>query len=134
MKRILFQGIIAGTMSAVAGIVYLKLYEQATMVDFSSIINSTALASASIMGCMLMAVGYMLLFKLDKVNWKGSLNILIMLLSFLSIFGPITMTLPLEFEFPELLPGLAIPMHFFPAMIFFGLQPFFLNSKNALNN
>jgi hypothetical protein len=42
MKRILFQGIIAGTMSAVAGIVYLKLYEQATMVDFSSIINSTA--------------------------------------------------------------------------------------------
>jgi hypothetical protein len=125
MKRILIHGIIAGILSALAGIVYLKMYEGATMVDFSSIINSTAVASSSILGCMLMALGYMLILKLNKMNWKGFLNIVIMVLSFLTILGPIAMTLPLEFEFPELLPGLAIPMHFFPAMIFFGLQPFF---------
>ena len=125
MKRIILQGILAGILAGVAGIVYLKIYEASTLIDFSPIISSVAVASSSLFGCVLMAVGYMILFKMQKMKWAGILNLVIMLLSFLSILGPIGMTLPLDFEFPELLPGLAIPMHFFPAMIFFGIEPFF---------
>lgn len=125
MKRHLIHGLVAGVLSALAGIIYLVIYEYFTMVDFNTLINEGAIAGSSIFGTMLMAVGYGLLDKINKNKFIGVLNVLIMLLSFLSILGPISMTLPLEFEFPELLPGLAIPMHFFPAMIFFGLEPFF---------
>lgn len=125
MKRHLIHGLVAGVLSALAGIIYLVIYEYFTMVDFNTLINEGAIAGSSIFGTMLMAVGYGLLDKTNKNKFIGVLNVLIMLLSFLSILGPISMTLPLEFEFPELLPGLAIPMHFFPAMIFFGLEPFF---------
>lgn len=131
MKRIISQGVIAGILAAVAGIVYLKIYEASTMVDFSPIINSVAVANSSLIGCVLMAVGYMILFKMQKMKWTGILNLVIMILSFWSILGPIGMTLPLDFGFPELLPGLAIPMHFFPAMIFFGIEPFFRENKQT---
>jgi drug/metabolite transporter (DMT)-like permease len=126
MKRILLLGIIAGILSAVAGIMYLKMYEEATMVDFSPIMNSIAILGSSVLACLLMALGYVILEKLKKTNWTGFLNVLIIVLTFASIVGPISMTLPLDFEFPEMFPGLAIPMHFFPALIFFGLQPFFI--------
>ncbi|MFK8036771.1 MAG: hypothetical protein AB8B74_00650 [Crocinitomicaceae bacterium] len=125
MKVNFLHGIVAGLLSAIAGIVYLQLYQNLNFVDFSLVINIGAIAGSSIIGCILMALGYVLLDKIKKPNLKGIMNLLIMILSFLSILGPIMMTLPLEVDFPELFPGLVIPMHFFPAMIFFGLAPFF---------
>lgn len=100
------------------------------MVDFESVLSPIAVASTSIFACMLMTLGYMFLFKMRKMKWKGAMNLLILLFSFLSIFGPIAFTLPLEFDYPELFPGLAIPMHFFPAMFFFALHPFFEKGRN----
>ena len=131
MKKFLIHGIIAGILTAVAGIVYQMVYENALFLDFSLVINPGSIAGASIFGCILMAIGYGLLEHFKKNNLKGWLNVLIAILSFLSILGPLSMSLPLEVEFPEMLPGLAIPMHFFPAMIFFGLYPFF--TKPTLN-
>jgi hypothetical protein len=128
MKKSLIHGIIAGILTAVAGIVYQRVYEEALFLDFSSVINPGSVTGASIFGCMLMAVGYGLLEHFKRPNLKGWLNVLITVLSFLSILGPLGVTLPLDVEFPEMFPGLAIPMHFFPAMIFFGLYPFFKNS------
>ena len=125
MRLNFLHGIIAGTLSAIAGIVYLELYQNLNFVDFSLVINMGAIAGSSIIGCMLMALGYVFLDQIKKSNLKGILNLVIMLLSFLSILGPIMMSLPLDLDFPELFPGLVIPMHFFPAMIFFGLAPFF---------
>ncbi|MFT4849529.1 MAG: hypothetical protein ACI83B_002073, partial [Sediminicola sp.] len=121
MKKSLIHGIIAGILTAVAGIVYQRVYEEALFLDFSSVINPGSVTGASIFGCMLMAVGYGLLEHFKRPNLKGWLNVLITVLSFLSILGPLGVTLPLDVEFPEMFPGLAIPMHFFPAMIFFGL-------------
>ena len=128
MKKNILHGIIAGILAAVAGIVYQKAYEDAMFLDFSSVINPGSIAGASLFGCMLMAFGYWLLVRFNKPNLKAWLNVLITVLSFLSILGPLGVTLPLDVEFPEMFPGLAIPMHFFPAMIFFGLYPFFTNS------
>jgi hypothetical protein len=129
MKKSLIHGISAGILTAVAGIVYQRVYEDALFLDFSTVINPGSVAGASIFGCMLMAIGYGLLERFNKPNLKGSLNVLITVLSFSSILGPLSISLPLDVEFPEMFPGLAIPMHFFPAMIFFGLYPFFTNSR-----
>ena len=129
MKKSLIHGIIAGILTALAGIAYQRVYEDALFLDFSTVINPGSVAGASIFGCMLMAIGYELLERFKKSNLKGWLNVLITVLSFLSILGPFSMSLPLDIEFPEMFPGLAIPMHFFPAMIFFGLIPFFTKPR-----
>ncbi|MGB1319239.1 MAG: hypothetical protein ACPG5W_13565, partial [Flavobacteriales bacterium] len=63
--------------------------------------------------------------KANKPSLKGWVNVAIVFVSFASILGPLSIALPLDVDFPELFPGLAIPMHFFPATIFFGLSPFF---------
>lgn len=128
MKASLIHGIISGIVTASAGIAYKKVYQDALFLDFSTVINAGAVAGASVFGCMLMAIGYGLLEHFKKPKLKGWLNILIIVLSFMSILGPLSMSLPLDVEFPEMFPGLAIPMHFFPALVFFGFYPFFANS------
>ena len=72
-----------------------------------------------------MGLGYYVGYK-----WKGEksipwINILISVLSFASIVGVLGIQLPLTIESPEMFPGLAIPMHFFPALAFFTISPFF---------
>jgi hypothetical protein len=46
-------------------------------------------------------------------------------LFFVSIIGAIAMTLPLAIDFPELFPGLVVPMHFLPAWAYFAMALFF---------
>jgi hypothetical protein len=63
-------------------------------------------------------------------KWKGEklfawINLLICFFSFASIIGVLGMQLPLNIESPEMFPGLAIPMHFFPALFFFAVYPYF---------
>ena len=84
-----------------------------------------AIAGASLFGTMLMALGYGILKWRHWSRMKGVLNILISILSFASILGPISMTLPLTIEMPEMFPGLVIPMHFFPVLAFLTIAPFF---------
>lgn len=129
MKTIFTHGFIAGILAALMSILYQNLYQSTLEVSFDVLINFGGIIGSSIFGCTLMSVGYIILFKYQKQQWLGLVNMLIVILSFASIMGPIAMTLPLEIEFPELLPGLAIPMHFFPALSFFALAPFFKGNK-----
>ena len=129
MKKLLIHGAVAGFLAGIAGIIYLNIYQEAFGVEYASIINMGAIMGSSIIGCMLMTLGYAALLKFEKQNWIGWLNILIAVLSFASIIGPIGMSLPFDIEFPELFPGLVVPMHFFPALAFFTIQPFFKQSK-----
>jgi hypothetical protein len=78
-----------------------------------------------VFGCMLMASGNAVLLRLGKLKWMGWFNILVAVLSFASIISPISMSLPLDINNPELFPGLVVPMHFFPALAYFTLAPFF---------
>lgn len=130
MKKIFLQGIIAGILSAVAGITYFNIYQSTLGTEFDKIINTGAIIGASIIGTMLMAGAYALLLKLKKEKLMGFLNILILVLSFASIISPISMSLPLNIDSPELFPGLVVPMHFFPALAFFAIAPFFNNRLN----
>lgn len=125
MKRIFIHGLVSGCLAALAGVVYLNLYETFFFVSFAKIVNIGSVTGSSILGCMFMTLGYFLLEKFNKENLRGGLNLIITTLSFASILGPMTMSLPLDIEFPELFPGLVIPMHFFPALSFMSLHPFF---------
>jgi L-cystine uptake protein TcyP (sodium:dicarboxylate symporter family) len=131
MKKIFLQGIVSGVLAAIAGVLYMNIYQGALATDFSKIVNIGSVVGASIFGCVLMSVGYFLLKKFNKVSWKGALNIVIAVLSFASIISPMAMSLPLDIENPELFPGLIVPMHFFPALAFFCIEPFFSNLRTA---
>ena len=72
-----------------------------------------------------MGAAHFLVFKWKGAKMIGWLNVLIAVLSFVSIIGVLGMVLPLDIESPEMFPGLAIPMHFFPALAFFAVKPFF---------
>lgn len=125
MKKIFVQGLVAGALSSLAGVVYFNIYQSTLLTQFDRIINTGSIVGASFIGCMLIALGYLALYKFNKPNFQGWLNVVICLLSFVSIISPIGMALPLDIEFPELFPGLVVPMHFFPALAYFTIEPFF---------
>ncbi|MFK7925949.1 MAG: hypothetical protein AB8H47_28630 [Bacteroidia bacterium] len=129
MKKIFIQGLVAGILSALASVIYSSIYQNTMLTDFDKVINIGSIIGSSLIGCMLIALGYFALLKSNKTNLVGWLNIIICLLSFASIIGPIAMSLPLDIESPELFPGLVVPMHFFPALTFFAISPFFAGSS-----
>ena len=93
--------------------------------DFNSVINTTSIIGACIFACMLIGIGHFLVFKWKGNKLIGWYNILVLIFSFASIIGVLSFRLPLNVEFPEMFTGLAIPMHFFPALAYFALEPFF---------
>jgi hypothetical protein len=133
MKKIFIHGIVAGTLASVASLIYVNLYQSALGASFDKIINSGSIVGSSIFGCILMAIGYLLLFQFKKEKFTGILNLVIVVLSFASILGPISISLPLDIEAPELFPGLAVPLHFFPALAFFAIEPFFRQKDTNIN-
>lgn len=130
-KSILLYGIVAGLVSGIAGLVYQNIYQEMFFVDFSAVVNTGAIIGASLIGAVLMALGYFVLIKVKKEKWIGIINLLYMLLAFASILPAMATTLPLDVEFSEMFPGMVVPMHFFVPMIFFGLRPFFMNRKTV---
>ncbi len=108
-----------------ASVVYNAIYSSAFELNFSSILNIGGIVGSTLIGCVLMGLAYYLGYR-----WKGEksfrwINILISVLSFVSIIGVLGMQLPLTIESPEMFPGLAIPMHFFPALSFLVVYSFF---------
>jgi hypothetical protein len=129
MKKIFIHGVVAGILATIASVIYNNLYQSTLGVSFDKIINIGSVFGACIFGCVLISVANFVLFKFKKENLQGILNVIVVVLSFVSIIGPISMTLPLDVEFPEMFPGLVIPMHFFPALAFFAIDPFFKQSS-----
>lgn len=125
-KNSLVLGVISGLLSGLACVIYAKVYFTANEIDFSSIASNLVLFSSCIFGCVLASIGFYFSTKLMKKKGEILFNFLFTILSFASILGPIAATLPLDFEFPELFPGYAIPMHFFPALAWFTVKPIFI--------
>lgn len=129
MKRLLFQAILAGLISALLAITYFTIYQTTLNVDFDNIVNIGSIAGASFFGCLLISIPYALLLKFKRQKLVGWLNISIMIMSFISVLGPIHMTFSTEISNQQLFYGLVVPTHFFPSLTFFSLLPFF-SSKN----
>lgn len=125
IKKALLLAGVSAVLSIAACLIYNKVYSGSFYVDFSKIISPTSVIMTCLVASTLMALGYMLVTRWKPNLNLGWLNILYTVLSFASIIMVLSFKLPLEIEFPELFPGLAIPMHFFPVLAFLAIVPFF---------
>jgi hypothetical protein len=130
LQKTLLLAIISGLVSGLICIMYNTIYSGSLYVDFSSIVTPMGMIISSLIGTILMAFGYFFILKWNKPKLIPFANIIYSAISFGTIIGAIGFKLPLDVEFPEMFPGLAIPMHFFPALSFFALAPFFIKYSN----
>jgi len=125
-KRLLLLGLIAGVLAGVASLIYQRIYTGSNGADFSTIAKPVNIVIVSIVAGLLASVGYGLLIKWLPKSGEIVFNFVLVILTFASIMGPFAVKLPLDFEQPELFPGLTVPMHFFPALAWFTLKPLFI--------
>ena len=128
LKKLLILGVVSGLLAGIAGLIYQKVYASSLGDGFTNVATPVNIMVSSLLGCLIAAVGYFLLSKVLKSNTEAVFNLLFTIITFATILGPIAAKLPLETEMPELFPGLAIPMHFFPALAWFTLKPLFARS------
>lgn len=124
-RQALIMGIAGSLLSSLASVIYMNIYNEALVVDFSKVAGISNIIAANTIGCLLMALGYMFIINWKGVKTIGWLNIVFSVLSFASIVGVMGFNLPLDTESPELFPGMIIPMHFFPILSILVIFPFF---------
>lgn len=116
---------ISGIMAAIAAIIYSRIHFFATQTDFSAIINTGTMLSISLIACLLFSITYYFFIRILKNKRIIIYHILLSVLSFAAVIVPISISLPLTIRNPELFPGLAVPMIFFPALAWFTFKPLF---------
>ena len=124
-KKDFSHGIIAGILASIAGIIYSHVYFFANEADFSSIVNVYSIVGLNIAACIVIAFLHAASSKWLKKKAELVFNLALSVLSFSLIVFPLSITLPLNIQFPELFPGLVIPMLFFPSIAWFTLNPLF---------
>ena len=112
-------------MAAIAAIIYNRVYFFATEADFSRIINAGTMISSNLIVCLLFSIAYFFFIKLFRIKRTIFFHLIISILSFVAVILPISISLPLDIKNPELFPGLAVPLVFFPALAWFTLKPLF---------
>jgi hypothetical protein len=124
-KKTFFHALLASTLAFIAAVIYKRIYFFATEADFSKVLSLARMAGLSLIFCMTAVFLYY-----GLVRWlgrKGELvfNFVFSILTFACVMIPISLTLPLNVQFPELFPGLGVPMVFFPAMAWYTVTPLF---------
>lgn len=124
-KKIFFHSLLAGVLAAVAGIIYNRIYFFATAVDYSKVLNLASICGLSIAASL--AAGFVFWLLTTWLKKKGEIifNFLFSMGSFACVAIPISISLPLDVQFPELFPGLAVPMVFFPVIAWMTVRPIF---------
>ena len=125
-KRIFFLGIFAGILAAIAAITYNRIYFFATETDFSKILNTTGIIGFNLAICLIICFIYWALVYWLKRKGEIIFNFLLAIVSFAMVIIPISISLPLTIKNPELFPGVAVPMIFFPALAWHTLKPLFV--------
>ena len=125
-KTHFYHGLISGIMAALAAIIYSRIHFFATQADFSGIINLGTMISLNLIVCLIFSIAYYFFTSMWKKKGIIVFHLLITILSFAAVIIPISISLPLTVKNPELFPGLAVPMIFFPAMAWFTLKPLFI--------
>ncbi len=128
-KKIFFCSITAGILSALCSIIYNRIYFFATEADFSAVLNMLSLIGINLIACLVAGFGYWIFISWLKKKGETIFNFIFSILSFASVAVPISVTLPLTIQYPELFPGLAVPMHFFPALSWYTVRPLFTFHK-----
>jgi hypothetical protein len=112
-------------MAALAAIIYSRINFFATQADFSGIVNFGTMISFNLIACLFISIAYYFFTVVLKSKNDIIFNILISILSFAAVIIPVSISLPLSVRNPELFPGLAVPMIFFPALAWFTFKPLF---------
>lgn len=128
LKKLLILGVVSGVLAGIVSLIYQKVYASSLGDGFTGVATPLYIMVSCTLGCVIAAIGYFLLSKVLKSNTEAVFNLLFTVITFATILGPIAAKLPLDTEMPELFPGLAIPMHFFPALAWFTLKPLFAKS------
>jgi hypothetical protein len=113
-------------MAALAAIIYSRIHYFATEADFSGIINPGTMISLNLMVCLIFSIAYYVFTRFSNKKRIIVFHLLISILSFAAIIIPISISLPLSVSNPELFPGLAVPIIFFPALAWYTLKPLFI--------
>lgn len=117
-------------MAALAAIIYNRIHFFATEADFSGIINLRTMISLNLLMCLIFSIAYYFFMIIFKNKGIIIFHILVSVLSFSAVIIPISISLPLSVRNPELFPGLAVPMVFFPAIAWFTFKPLFIFDLN----
>jgi hypothetical protein len=126
LKKVIFvQSLVAGILAAIAANIYNHIYFFATEIDYSGIINVGSLIGLNLFVSFFAGLLYTLFAFLFKKNGPIVFNFVYSLASFACVIIPIAITLPLSQPFPELFPGLAVPMVFFPVIAWQTVDPLF---------
>jgi hypothetical protein len=128
-KKIFFLSLTAGILSGLSSYVYEQIFFMAKEEDFSKVLNTGDFVGLNLLACAVAGFGYWAFTRWVK-NGEIYFNVTFFVLSFASVIIPITIQLPLEIKDPAIFPGLAVPMHFFPALAWFTVRPIFLDNKS----
>ncbi len=131
-KKAFFHSLIAGILASVAGLIYNRIYFFATEADFSRVLNTGSIIGLNIMVCLVAGMLYWVLVKSLKKKGEVVFSFLFSIISFACVMIPISISLPLKVQSPELFPGLAVPMVFFPAMAWYTVKPLFTLSTTLI--
>jgi hypothetical protein len=129
-KKYFLHGIIAGILAAIAANIYYQIYYFATEVDFSKVLGIVRIISLNMMICVLAAFLNWLFVTWLKSKGEIVFNFVFSIASFAMVIVPFSISLPLDVQFPELFPGLAVPMLFFPPLAWFTISPLFREKVN----
>ncbi len=124
-KAVFYQGLVAGILAAIAANIYDRIYFFATEIDYSTIINPLSLIGLNLFVSLFAAMLYALLTKFFPKKGAIAFNFIYSVGSFACVIIPIAITLPLTQPFPELFPGLTVPMVFFPVIAWMTVDPLF---------
>lgn len=129
MRTNLYRGLLAGAMASLASVIYMNVYSAALVVDFSAVAKPVGIVASTFLGTLLAALG--LHFWQQRVKQHATLlfNMLFTVLTFTTIAPVFGMPLPLSVVAPELFPGMAIPMHFFPQLFWHVSEPMFVRER-----
>jgi hypothetical protein len=125
-RKHFYHGLTSGIMAALAAIIYDRIYLFATQTDFSGVINLGTMISLNLIICLIFSIACYYFTSIFAGKGIIALHLLISILSFAAVIIPISISLPLSVRNPELFPGLAVPMVFFPALAWFTLKPLFI--------
>ena len=127
-RKHFYHGLTSGIMAALAAIIYSRIHYFATEADFSGIINLGTMISLNLIVCLIISIAYYFFTIMTKRTIV--FHLFISILSFAAVIIPISVSLPLSIRNPELFPGLAVPMVFFPVLAWFTFKPLFpINEK-----
>jgi hypothetical protein len=124
-RKLFIQSLVAGILAAIAANIYNQIYFFATQIDYSAVLNPVSITALNIGVSLAAGLLYWLHVVLFKDKGPIVFNFVYSVGSFACVIIPIAFTLPLSQPFPELFPGLSVPMVFFPVIAWMTIDPLF---------